>query len=247
MSQDSKAGRLITGLFSKLWHLFATILILILLIATIFIGINIYVLAQGSNNLWAPNELADKNTDLILVLGAGLNADGKPSPMLAERLDTAAALYKNKAGQKLLLSGDTDQNYYDETKAMQTYLKEAGIPEKAMEIDPDGSNTYNSVLRAKNKFNAHRVIVVSQQYHLYRALNIAKTLDLKAYGVPADQHPWEGRHVYESREFWARIKDVLQSHSENWPLLIKDGLNAGIDWSRDHVAQPIFNFDVKKK
>ncbi|MFM9413925.1 vancomycin high temperature exclusion protein [Peptococcus simiae] len=235
MSQDSRAGRIAMGFLSKIWHLVAGLLIIGLLIIIGFIGTNIYVLAQNTDNLWLTNDLANKQADIILVLGAGLDENGKPSPMLAERLDTAAELYRNKAGKTILLSGDTDQNYYDETKAMHAYLKEAGIPEDVMDIDPDGTNTYNSVTRTKNKFNAEKVIIVSQQYHLYRALNIADTIGLKAYGVPADQHPWEGRELYEGREFWARIKDVLQSHSENWPLLIKDGLNAAIDWSGKHI------------
>lgn len=219
----------LAGPLKVLGNILGTLLILGTLAVLAVFAINIAVIASTSDDLWQSHELKNKNADYIVVLGAGLDADGHPSPMLEERLNKGIELYRLKAGQKILLSGDNDRAYYDEVKAMKRYLEAKNIDAKAIVTDPDGSSTYASMSRLEEAFDANSVIVVSQKYHLYRALFIAEHAGLKCYGIPADVHPWAGRADYGSREFWARVKDFGQVYTENAPAPLRDAYDALVD------------------
>lgn len=149
--------------------------------------------------------------DCILVLGAGLNAQGKPSPMLEDRLDLAIYLYQQGYSSKLLLSGDNGTEYYDEVTAMRNYVLGQGVPDSAVVCDYAGFSTYDSMYRAQGIFCVERAIVVTQGYHLSRALFIGKALDMDVYGAAADQETFNGQQARDLREIVARDKDLIKS------------------------------------
>ena len=149
--------------------------------------------------------------DCILVLGAGLNAEGKPSPMLEDRLDLAIYLYQQGYSSKLLLSGDNGTEYYDEVTAMRNYVLDQGVPDSAVVCDYAGFSTYDSMYRAQGIFCVERAIVVTQGYHLSRALFIGKALDMDVYGAAADQETFNGQQARDLREIVARDKDLIKS------------------------------------
>ena len=149
--------------------------------------------------------------DCILVLGAGLSPDGTPSPMLEDRLELAIYLYWLGYSSKILLSGDNGTEYYDEVTAMRNYVLGQGIPEAAVVCDYAGFSTYDSMYRAQGIFGVQRAIVVTQGYHLPRALFIGKALDIDVYGAAADQETFSGQEIRELREIVARDKDMIKS------------------------------------
>lgn len=150
-----------------------------------------------------------QDIDCILVLGAGIRGD-KPSPMLKDRLDVAIELY-NLGIKKILVSGDHQGEDYDEVNVMKNYLLENNIPSEDIFVDHYGISTYDSIYRLRPMFKVNEVIVVSQEYHLYRSLYIANMLDYEAYGVAADKNRYFGQLKCDIREFFARIKDMVKS------------------------------------
>ena len=123
-----------------------------------------------------------KGVDCILVLGCQVLDDGTPSLMLRDRLDTAIALYEAGAAPKLLMSGDHSREDYDEVGAMKRYAMAAGVPSEDIFLDHAGFSTYESIYRAKALFGAEKILIVTQEYHLYRAVYIAQKLGLEAWG-----------------------------------------------------------------
>ncbi|MCR5134933.1 MAG: YdcF family protein [Clostridiales bacterium] len=149
--------------------------------------------------------------DCILVLGAGLSPDGTPSPMLEDRLELAIYLYGQGYSSKILLSGDNGTEYYDEVTAMRNFVLGQGVPEAAVVCDYAGFSTYDSMYRAQGIFGVQRAIVVTQGYHLPRALFIGKALDIDVCGAAADQETFSGQEARELREIVARDKDLIKS------------------------------------
>ena len=142
--------------------------------------------------------------EVALVFGAGLAPGGVPSPVLKQRMDAAIALYRAGKVKKLLVSGDNSDPYHDETKAMRRYAIDRGLPVKDVVGDYAGLSTYDSCFRAREIFGVQRATLVTQDFHLPRALFIANALGIDAYGVAADANP---RHLsrYRPREAFARI------------------------------------------
>ncbi len=153
--------------------------------------------------------LRELDADCILVLGAGVREGGKPSLMLSDRLNTSIALYEYDVCDRLLMSGDHGRVEYDEVNVMKSIAVEAGVPSEHVFMDHAGFSTYDSLYRAKHIFQAERVIIVTQQYHLYRALYIARSLGIEAIGVAAPGENYYGQTYREVREMAARTKDFL--------------------------------------
>ncbi len=173
-------------------------------------AINSHVkLAAGDRILSTDAAAKLRDVDCILVLGCGVWYGGIPTPMLADRLERSVELYENGASGKLLMSGDHGRKDYDEVNVMKEYAIDAGIPSENVFMDHAGFSTYESIYRAKAVFKAENVIIISQSYHLYRALYIAKGLGLKAYGVGSDQREYMGQEYREAREILARVKDFF--------------------------------------
>jgi vancomycin permeability regulator SanA len=169
-----------------------------------------------SDQILSPQEAAQlQDVDCILVLGCGVHDDGSPSDMLHDRLRRGVELYELGAAPKLLMSGDHGRKGYDEVDAMKSFAVEAGIPSEDVFMDHAGFSTYESLYRAKEIFGAEKLIVVSQEYHLYRALYIAERMGLEAYGVSADYRTYWGQTSREIREILARAKDF--ANTIFWP------------------------------
>lgn len=175
----------------------------------IILGINVYVKCSVKEDIVDESNL-DKGYDAILVLGAGLR-NGKPSPVLKDRLDTAYKLYEDGYSKKIIVSGDHGKKYYDEVNVMKNYLLDKGVESNNIFMDHAGFSTYDSVYRAKEIFLANNIIIVTQQYHLYRSLYIAKKLELDAVGVSATLRNYSGSVKFELREILARDKDFVKT------------------------------------
>ena len=155
----------------------------------------------------AAAQLAD--VDCILVLGCGVRADGTPSDMLHDRLQRGVELYEAHAAPKLLMSGDHGRAGYDEVDAMKTFAVEAGVASHDVFMDHAGFSTYESMYRAKEIFQAKKVLIVTQEYHLYRALFIAYMSDLNVSGYKAPPYDDHLQLYRDLREIAARVKDFF--------------------------------------
>lgn len=170
--------------------------------------INAYMKLSVQDVLLSQEEAAQlENVDCIIVLGCGVNAAGVPTPMLEDRLQRGVALYEAGASPKLLMSGDHGRESYNEVAVMKRYAVEQGVPSEAVFMDHAGFSTYETMYRARDIFCAHKVIIVTQQYHLYRAVYIAKSLGLDAYGVNCDYRTHGDQFFRDVREILARVKD----------------------------------------
>ena len=186
------------------------IIILVLIIIVIILGINFYVKISTQKQIINKDEYPELyDIDCIIVLGAGVWGD-KPSPMLEDRLLEGINLYKNNVSNKILMSGDHSRKEYDEVNIMKNYAIEKGIPSENIFMDHAGFSTYESIYRAKEIFKAKKVVIVTQKYHLYRALYIANKLGLEAYGVNSDPRQYVGSTYRELREILARDKDFIK-------------------------------------
>ncbi len=199
--------------FGKRRRLLLRALFLLAAAAALPFLISGYVRLSTKSRILPPEEAAGMGYDCILVLGAGVWGEGEnayPSHMLEDRLLTAIPLYGNGAGKKLLMSGDHGANDYDEVNVMRAFALQKGVPSADIFMDHAGFSTYESLYRARDVFRAENVIIVTQGYHLYRALYVAKALGLDAVGVAADLRPYRGQQYYDLREVLARCKDAAK-------------------------------------
>ena len=207
-------------------HLKRIIIVLLLLfivgIATLFV-INAYVNGVGKAQILTSDEAVTlSDVDCILVLGCKVREDGAPSDMLEDRLTRGIELYNLGAAPKLLMSGDHGSEDYDEVSTMKQFAIDAGIPSEDVFMDHAGFSTYESVYRAKEIFEADKIIIVTQEYHLYRAIYIAEKLGLEAYGVASDYHTYLGQTTRECREILARCKDFVTTIIKHKPTYLGD-------------------------
>lgn len=201
------------------------ILCLCLLGATAVLGINAHVKSSTKNRILTSEEASKiADVDCILVLGCFVKDNGVPSDMLEDRLRRGVELYKLGAAPKLLMSGDHGRTDYDEVDAMKRYAVDAGIASEHVFMDHAGFSTYESMYRAKEVFQAKKIIIVTQKYHLYRALYIAEKLGLEAYGVASDYRNYSGQTSRDVREVLARVKDFGTSLFKPEPTYLGDAI-----------------------
>lgn len=197
-------------------------IIIIIIIAIIVFGINLYVRISTNKQIIKENDYTElSDVDCIIILGAGIWED-KPSPMLEDRLLEGIKLYQNSVSDKIIMSGDHGRREYDEVNIMKNYAIEKGIPSENIFMDHAGFSTYESIYRAKDIFEAKKVVIVTQEYHLYRALYIANQLGLEAYGVGADPRQYVGATYRELREILARDKDFIKCIFKPKPTYLGD-------------------------
>jgi len=189
--------------------IFKYILIVLIVIILVPVIINFYVILSTKNRIVSGYSELLTDIDYIVVLGAGIRR-GKPSPMLEDRLKTGISLYNNDISNKILITGDHMNDDYDEVTVMKNYLLEHGIPEEDIITDNYGISTYDSIYRVKNVYKSNKVVIVSQRYHLYRALFLSDNLDLESYGVEANLRYYYGQWYREIREILARNKDFIK-------------------------------------
>ena len=184
--------------------------IIVVILALIILTINLYVKETTNKQIINNSDYTKlENIDCIIVLGAGIWGD-KPSPMLEDRLLEGINLYNNNVSNKIIMSGDHGREEYDEVNIMKNYAIEKGVPSENIFMDHAGFSTYESIYRAKEIFKAKKVVIVTQKYHLYRALYIANQLGLEAYGVGSDPRKYVGATYRELREILARDKDFIK-------------------------------------
>ena len=187
---------------------FVVCLVLGVLGAASVLGINAYVKGTAANRILTAEQAAElENVDCVLVLGCLVKNNGVPSDMLHDRLRRGVELYEVGAAPKLLMSGDHGREDYDEVAAMKKFAIEAGVPSADVFMDHAGFSTYESIVRAKEVFQAEKIIIVTQEYHLYRAIYLAQQLGLEAYGVSSDYRSYYGQTGRDLREILARVKD----------------------------------------
>ena len=197
-------------------------IIIIIIIAIIVLGINLYVRISTNKQIIKENDYTElSDVDCIIILGAGIWED-KPSPMLEDRLLEGIKLYQNSVSDKIIMSGDHGRREYDEVNIMKNYAIEKGIPSENIFMDHAGFSTYESIYRAKDIFEAKKVVIVTQKYHLYRALYIANQLGVEAYGVGADPRQYVGATYRELREILARDKDFIKCIFKPEPTYLGD-------------------------
>lgn len=195
-SKFKKWGKRTMGIFISL--LIVSLIIIILAIS----NVNSY--KKYTYNI----EDIPKGKDAIIVLGAGVKNDGTPSDILADRLETSIEVYNEGASSALILSGDHGREEYNEVGAMKDYVLN-NIDESNVFMDHAGFSTYDTMYRAKEIFKVKSAIIVTNEYHLPRALYIARKLGIEAYGVKSDKRGYQLMDRYKKREVLAKLKDFI--------------------------------------
>ncbi len=190
-------------------RIFLIIVLCSFLVGTLSVsGINAYVINNAKGNIITSEEATKlKEADCIIVLGCKVYDNGVPSDRLMDRILRGIELYDLKVAPKLLMSGDHGRQEYNEVGAMKQVAVNSGIASSDVFMDHAGFSTYESIYRAKEIFGADKIVIVTQKYHLYRALYIAKQLGIEAYGVESDFHTYKDATKSEFREILARVKD----------------------------------------
>ena len=188
------------------------VLVILFVVGLIYaLSVNAYMISSTKDKIITAEESAElADVDCILVLGAGV--DGTTlSHMLEDRVKTGINLYELGSAPKILMSGDHGRDDYDEVNAMKNYAKEQGVPSEDIFMDHAGFSTYESMYRARDVFQAEKIIIISQEYHLHRAIYIAEYLGLEAYGVDSQLRPYAAdTNIYNTiREFLARNKEFI--------------------------------------
>ncbi|NPA27008.1 MAG: hypothetical protein GXO36_05385 [Chloroflexi bacterium] len=159
---------------------------------------------------------------VAVVFGAAVYAGGRPSPILEDRVRTAVDLYHAGKVKKLLMSGDNRTVHYNEPAAMIALARSLGVPDEALAADYAGRRTYDTCWRAKNIFGLDEVILVTQRFHLPRAIYLCRAVGLDPIGVPADRRTYRGLWWFGgAREFLARLRAWWDVHV--WPPPVVGG------------------------
>lgn len=179
------------------------------------VAANVLVLVGGGGS----KDVADApRAQVALLLGARVNPDGTPSPMLRDRIAVAAQLYRAGKVDKVLASGDHGTLAYDEVNAMKQALIAEGVSPRDVFTDHAGFDTWDSVVRARKVFRASSVLVVTQGFHLSRAVWLARRAGLEAHGVSADLHDYgSAERKSQVREVLARVKAVQEALTDSSP------------------------------
>lgn len=189
------------------------------------LGINAFVKDSTKAQILTSQQAAAlTDVDCILVLGCLVKSDGAPSDMLHDRLQRGVELYDLGAAPKILMTGDHGRDDYDEVAAMKRFAVEAGVPSENVFMDHAGFSTYESMYRARDIFQAKKILIVTQEYHLYRAIYIAESLGLEAYGVASDYRSYSGQLSRDVREMLARVKDFGTSLLQPKPTFLGEAI-----------------------
>ena len=191
------------------------------IISTLAINLTMYL--KTKNKIITEQSGKTENVDCILILGAGIWND-KPSPMLGDRLLQGISLYQKGFAPKIIMSGDHGRENYDEVNTMKEFAIERGVKSEDIFMDHAGFSTYESIYRAQKIFGANKIIVVTQKYHLYRALYIAQQFNIEAYGVASNPREYMGQFVREVREWLARDKDFFKCIYKPQPTYLGDAI-----------------------
>lgn len=198
---------------------------IILIIGIVFGATNAAVIGIGGAKIVSAEELEGREAECILVLGASVLADETPSGILQDRLDVAIGLYEQGVAPKIIMSGDNGTDSYNEVRAMKNYAIAQGVPSDDIFCDHAGFSTYESMYRAREVFEVDSMVVVTQTYHLYRALYAANGLGINAVGVASDLHQYQQQQWFDFREIPARTKDFFQTLFHVPPTYLGDTIS----------------------
>lgn len=196
---------------TKFKRAISVVLLLGFIFAQVPVLINAYIYEFSSKYFLTVEEASEESFDCVLVLGAGVWGDS-PSHLLEERLNRGVEVYKTGCTNRILMSGDHGRIEYDEVNVMKGFAIDNGAIAEEVFMDHAGFSTYESMYRAKEIFQVKKVVIVTQKYHLYRAVYNARKLGLDAYGVVADgQYNFSlpVRTYNNFREALARCKDFI--------------------------------------
>lgn len=208
----------------KLWFGLLTLMLVSILALASTLIINTYVKSSVKDKIITVDEAASLDADCILILGAGVWDDERPSYMLEDRLLQGIQLYENGASDRLLMSGDHGSKEYDEVNVMKQFAIDRDVISEHIFMDHAGFSTYESLYRTRDIFEAEKIIIVTQKYHLYRALYIAEKLGLEAYGVASDPRRYVGQKIRDLREVLARVKDFFNVIIEPKPTFLGESI-----------------------
>lgn len=188
----------------------AVLLVIAVLASVVALCVNYYVIFSQNDNIISVNDASEK-TDFsyILVLGCGV-IDGEPSALLEDRLLRALEVAEGMPDVKLIVSGNNSGEEYNEVGVMKSYCISKGFDEKRIICDDYGFSTGESITNFYKNFGVEKVIIVTQRYHLYRALHIASRYGIEAFGVASNQRQYRMQVYYSLREVAARNKDFLK-------------------------------------
>lgn len=187
------------------------IIIAVVVLATVAMNAYCILSTRGDVKTIVQIEQDGAKADVIVVLGASVKPDGTPSDILADRLEVAADLYLSGASPAIIASGDNRTSHYNESNAMKDYLVTLGVPADSVYVDHAGYDTYASVYRARYVYGADSMMIVTQAYHLYRAMMIGNMLGATTTGVAADKGSYDNQRQYSLRDVVARDKDFLMA------------------------------------
>lgn len=211
----------------RIFTIFVTSIYIIAILLTIATNsITVYSTRDEIHNFNKVIQDSEQNQyDAILVLGCGV-VRNQPSPLLRERLDAGIELYKKGVAPKIIMSGDHGREDYDEVNVMKSYAIQQGVPSEDIFMDHAGFSTYESVYRAGNIFLAKKLVIVSQRYHLYRAIYISKLLNFeKVVGADSTTYRMYGQTVRDLREIFAREKDFFKVIFRPKPTFLGDRID----------------------
>lgn len=196
----------------KMIVLWISIAVLAFVLALILTVNFIVVIGAGKITVGNKEYSIDKKYDAIVVLGAGLRPDGTPSNMLEDRLKGAIELYKKGVAPKIILSGDCSGEDYDEVSSMRKFCIDNGVSSSDIIRDDAGFSTYETMDNVVNKMGYKRIIVVTQKYHIYRSVYLARRMGADADGFSTDyrEYIFWAQRKRDVREFAARIKDFFK-------------------------------------
>lgn len=178
--------------------------------------------------------------DVGVVFGAGL-WKGRPTPYLAHRLDTAAELYRTGKVRVLLVTGDNSRTAYDEPSAMRAYLTERGVPEDRIVSDYAGFDTWDSCVRARKVFGVERAVLVTQDFHIKRAVALCGAAGVDAYGVGVAEPHDRTWYYGTTRELAAAAKVGLDAALRPDPHFLgpkETGVTEALASTEDTPASP---------
>ncbi len=186
-------------------RIFLSLLALALVGVLTLAAINKYVYSQNSDKIKTsiteiPTEEPKRTA---IVFGARVWDDGSPSNSLYDRVLTSVELYRAGRVQKLLMSGDKTGENYDEPAAMKKLALSLGVPESEIILDNDGKRTFETCSRAKEVFGVQKAVLVTQDYHLPRALYLCNSLGVDSIGITANRRKYDGENYYHFREFFS--------------------------------------------
>lgn len=209
------------GFWRTVGHMFVFLFAFALLVFLLLTGIYLYVRHDVKSDILTEEEAEALNdVDCIIILGASVKNGDTPSPMLRDRLDKGIELYKSGCAPKILMSGDHGSEYYNEVSVMKKYAISQGVPSEDIFLDHAGFSTYESMYRANAVFGADKVVIVTQSYHLTRAVYNAKKMNMEAYGVAATPVKYGGQFVRNVREYLAITKDFVMTFIKPEPTLL---------------------------